>query len=213
MQAWGKSRVTEFLRPSEVEALISLVSLDGDRLLLRSLWETGGRPGEVAQLLPEHIDTKSNCILLRNFKQHKRKTPTSPKLPVPLKRVYLFPESTLCTDLVEYCKINHIRTGEWIFPSRMNSAKPFNTVTLWRLVTKLSSNLGIRYIKKDKRTGEYLNKPAWPHLLRHGSAVVQLERTNRIDVVRDQLGHSSVRTTEIYATLTDESRRKIVQGT
>ena len=209
--SWPRWRVTEFLKPDEVDALLLAVRLDGDRLLLRTLWETGGRPGEVARLLPEHIDTKNNCILLLNFKQRRHRITGSRQHPHPLKRVYLFPESTLCQDLLEYCRGQHIKPGEWVFPSRRSASKPFSAVTLWRLVTTLAEGLGIRYVKKDPRTGEYRNKPAWPHTFRHGSAVNMLERTSRIDVVRDQLGHASVSTTEIYAHLTDVSRKRIIE--
>ncbi len=175
------------------------------------MWETGGRTGEVVRLVPENIVSDNNCIILSNFKQHKRKKPTDPRQPHPLKRIYLFPESTLCHDLISYCQATHIKSGEWVFPSRRDGNKPFNAVTLWRLVTTLSESLGIRYIKKDKRTGEYANKPAWPHAFRHGAATEMLRRTGRLDAVRDQLGHSSVQTTEIYAGLTDDVRKKIIQ--
>jgi len=176
------------------------------------MWETGGRPGEVVRLTPEHIDSKNNCIILYNFKQHKRKNPSDPRQPHPLKRVYLFPESTLCEDLKDHCQTHHIKSGEWVFPSRMNAGKPFNTVTLWRLVTGVCEGLGIRYIKKDKRTGEYMNKPAWPHLLRHGNAQETLHRTGRLDIVQVQLGHSSISSTQIYASLSDEDRKQAIQG-
>ena len=211
MQAWSKWRVTEFLRPSEAAALVNVVNSENDRLLLRTLWETGGRPGEVVRLTPEHIDLNNHCILLYNFKQHKRKTPTSPKLPAPLKRIYLFPESTLCSDLLEYCKVSHINPGEWVFPSRTNGSKPFNPVTLWRLVTKISAKLGIRYVKKDTRTGEYQNKPAWPNLFRHGNAQHILHRVGRLDIVQAQLGHSSISSTQVYASLSDLDRKRAIR--
>jgi len=212
MTTQSKWRVTEFLKPDEVLALLSVVIPEEDRLLLRTLWETGGRAGEVVRLVPERVDLKNHCILLHNFKQNKRKTPDQPVAPHPLKRIYLFPESTLCQDLLDHCKASHIKAGEWVFPSRMDPSKPFSRVTLWRMVTTAAAELGIRYVKKDPRTGEYRNKPAWPHLFRHSAAHVILDRTGRLDIVRDQLGHASISTTQVYASMSDEQRKKIIRG-
>ena len=209
---WSKSKASEFLRPEEVTALLAAIASEGDKLLLRTMWETGGRPGEVCRLVPENIVSENNCILLQNFKQNKRKDPSEQRKPHPLKRVYLFPESTLCKDLTEYCKSTHIKSGEWVFPSRRSASKPFNSVTLWRMVTTLTESLGIRYIKKDKRTGEYMNKPAWPHLVRHSYAMSALSRIGRLDIIQKQLGHASISATEVYAGVSDEDRRKAIQG-
>lgn len=211
MTTWNsKGKATEFLRPEEFTALLSLTTSQADELMLRTLWETGGRPGEVVRLIPEHIDPRANCILLYNFKQNKRRRATDIRRPHPLKRIYLFPESTLCQDLLLYCSENHIGTSEWVFPSRRNASKPFSHVTLWRMITSMSEELGIRYIKKDTRTGEYRNKPAWPGLYRHGMAQYSLHRTGRLDVVQSQLGHSSISSTQVYAGLSDDDRKNII---
>lgn len=197
-------RVKEFLSHEEYQRLLNACRTEEHYLLLRTLWETGGRVSEVLMLRPEDIDLQTGCIILRNLKQRKRGGVSKP----PLKRVYLFPESDLATRLLAYCKG---RQG-WVFPGRRDISKPLSALYTWRLVTGLAQEVGVRHIKVDPVTGQYQNRPAWPHTFRHGAAMTFLRRTGRLDVVRDQLGHRSVQTTEGYAGLDDETRRTIIQS-
>lgn len=203
-----RPRVHEYLSMPEYRRLLNVCGTEEYYLLLRTMWETGGRIGEVLQLRPEDIDTENNCLILRNFKQ-KRKSKTDPKPAPPLKRIFIFQDSDLCSRLVSYCREHRIKG--WVFPGRRNPDNPMNTVYAWRLITRLAKGAGIRHIKKDRATGQYMNRPAWPHLFRHGAAMNMLRRTSRLDVVRDQLGHRTVQTTEMYAGLGDPERQEIIQ--
>ena len=216
-QGRKRFKVSEYITPIEADIIIKSCLKERDRFILRVMWETGGRIAEVLSLVPDHIDPVSNCIYLSNLKQKK----TSSGKP-PLKRVFLFPESTLCKDLLQWTKDNEIERYEWIFRGQCRTGAKrgqVSTTYVWYLLSGvnrpmdkwkhkdgIATSLGIRKMKGDKL------KAAWPHLFRHGSAVNILNRTQRLDVVQKQLGHSSIMTTEGYASLQDDTRKKIIDG-
>ena len=133
-----------------------------------------------------------------------------------MKRVFLFPESTLCNELIAYANDNDIGPNEWIFKGRVKKEGRVGQVSptyVWYLLSSrfpgrkkgLATSLNIQKIKGGDL------KPVWPHLFRHGAAMYMLHRTGRLDVVQKQLGHRSVMTTEIYAELTDDDRQRIIK--
>jgi len=210
-QVRSHKRWTEFLSEEEVREIFSSIVRPRDVLCLRVMWETGARVTEARTLLYENIEQRSNALILTNLKQHARKKGDErPKPPAPLKRVYLEHDSTLIADLLLFCREQHIRSG-LVFRGNRDNTKPLSALYIWRILTDACESLQIRHIKKD-RLGGYRSKPAWPHLFRHGMAMRTLKRTGRLDVVRDQLGHASIMTTEGYAGLTDDERRRIIQG-
>ena len=210
-------KVSEFVTAKEAEVIIQTCPKTRDKLILRTMWETGGRVKEVLSLIPDHIDPINNCIYLENLKQ---KTDKGKK--PPLKRVYLFPESNLIQDLLYYIKENSISRENWIFQGKVKTGNRIGQVSptyIWYLLSSvgritdrwkrrdgIATTLGIRKIKGGNL------KPAWPHLFRHGAAMNIYHRTQRLDVTQKQLGHSSIMTTEGYAELTDDDRKKIING-
>ena len=202
-------KVSEYITPKEADAIILACPKVRDRLILRTMWETGGRVSEVLALIPSYLDPVNNCIYLTNLKQH-----TESGI-VPLKRIYLFPESTLIKDLLTYIKENKIENDKWVFQGKSITKGKVGQISsnyvLYMLTNTehgrkegLASRLGIRKIKGEKL------KPAWSHLWRHGAAMNIYHRTQRLDVTQKQLGHSTIMTTEGYAELGDDDRKKII---
>jgi len=217
-------KISEYLTPGDVNLILSAIPKDRDKLFFRTLWQTGARVSEVNTLFVDNVDKKNNCILLRNLKQDKRKSDgkdekgrsiflTAKKEPR-LKRIYLPSGSTLCEDILSYCKENNLT--EMVFPGIRDKRKPLSPVYIWRLLSEKNKGvawkLGIRRKKIDRMSSREENKAAWPHLLRHARAMWILKQTGRFDVVKEQLGHSSVMSTEEYAGLADEDRKNIVGG-
>ena len=58
----------------------------------------------------------------------------------------------------------------------------------------------------SKKFGKRVN----PHMLRHSYATHILEKTNNIELVRDLLGHSDIRITQIYTHLSHKIKSKMV---
>lgn len=71
-----------------------------------------------------------------------------------------------------------------------------------------------KYVKKMKDSGfsEFVPGPVSPHSLRHGKAVHLLRSGVPLIYIRDFLGHSSVTTTEIYATIDSEQKRMAIEN-
>ncbi len=244
-----KFTVSQYLTPKEAEAIITACPKERDKLIFRTMWETGGRISEVLSLIPTHIDLVNNAIYLSNLKQkgikksksesekdfeerketaakqnkerfellqHLKGVPESDTFGPPLKKVYLFKESTLCQDLLDYIVQEHIEKFCWVFQgsSRTGQVSP---EYIWYLLAYVShkddiykrkNGIGI-IIGVKKMKGADL-KSAWPHLFRHGAAMNIYHRTGKLDVVQKELGHSSIVTTEGYASLMDEDAKKII---
>ena len=187
-------KVEEYITVSEAQTIIRECKRERDRLIIRVMWETGARINEANKLTPDRIDKDNNCLILPNLKQKEFR----------LKRVYLFPESTLCQDLLDFSHGNDL-----LFTNRQG--KPLTELYVWRLLCR--EGKGICYVNRILKIKRGAYKPAWPHLLRHGAGMNMLRRTGRLDVVQEQLGHSTIVTTQIYAQVSDEDRKNIISST
>jgi len=151
-----------------------------------------------------------------------KKAPILDKHGPPLKRIFLFPESTLCQDLLEFAKEENIGDYNWIFKGNSDTGQ-ISTTYIWYLLSsargtsyssdKWKRKQGLATVLGFNKIKGGLLKPAWPHLFRHGNAMNVYHRTGRLDVTQRQLGHSSIQTTEGYAEMTDEDRKKIIGET
>lgn len=77
---------------------------------------------------------------------------------------------------------------------------------------------GIAYILNkyaamaEEKSGLTFNIETHPHVLRHSKAVHMLEAGVPLIYIRDFLGHASVKTTEIYARVSQQSKRKALEN-
>ena len=71
-----------------------------------------------------------------------------------------------------------------------------------------------RYVKmmKENNLGQYITGAVSPHSLRHSKAIHLLRSGVPLIYIRDYLGHVSVTTTEIYARVDAEEKRKAVEN-
>ena len=179
-----------YLEKEEVWRIINAIPQaskhpERDMLILRTMWETGGRVTEVIQLQADQIVEESCSMFLVNLKRQKKV----------YKEPYVSP--SLVSALLNYCKVNRIKGGEYVFKGNRNPNTYVNRCHVWRVMNKAAIISGVSKSKPIKgRTS-----PAWPHLLRHGCAMHILDRTGSTEKAQRQLGHSSIVTTQVYATL------------
>lgn len=176
---------------SEVHRILAACENERDHMLISLLWNTGGRVSEVIQARAG--DVTDHGIKLINLKQSVATQ----------KHVFLNPD--FLARLRDYTAGKH--PGELII-THLNSSKSLSRQMAWKIVTTSGLRAGI---VKKKFQQEELRAP-WPHAYRHGNAVRMLEQGIPINAVQAQLGHADLKSTEIYARLTNEHVRKLVAG-
>jgi integrase len=158
------------------------------RLLLRCLWETGGRVTEVLAVRPCDVDKAEGAIRMLNRKQ--RRPEARQKL------VYV--SRDLVAELLAHAHGTRLHPLDFFFSSRQSGRWPMHRGQAWRIVTAASSAAGVL-------VG---GKPAGPLNFRHGAAVHQLRSGVPLSEVKAQLGHAAYQSTLVYLRLTNPQRRE-----
>lgn len=161
-------RLPEILSQQEVVRFFAAIRNLKHRTIVMTLYAGGLRISEALHLRPSHIDSQRMVIRIEQGKGRKDRY-------VPLSPVLL-------AILREYWKVARPKT--WLFPNNLKD-KPLVPRTIRAVVQKASEAAGIR---KKVRT----------HSMRHAFATHLLEKGVNIRIIQTLLGHSSLRSTEIY---------------
>ena len=105
-------------------------------------------------------------------------------------RFVKIPES-LKEDLESYCKLNK---DEILFPS--NRGGKLTKKTIGKIVENSAKKAGI-------------TKDVYPHLLRHSFATHLLENGTDLRIIQKLLGHSDIKTTQIYTQISQASIKNV----
>ncbi|MCF7959088.1 MAG: site-specific integrase [Phycisphaerae bacterium] len=164
-----------------------------DIVLLSLLYDSGARAQELADLKVGDIRTVSPATVKLTGKGNKRRI-------VPLMK----PMSEL---LRQYLKENNL-TEPYTFDYPLFSNRSKNKLT----------RAGISYVVKKytneaiKEVPELFPDKLSPHCFRHSKAIHLLQSGVNLIYIRDFLGHVDVKTTEIYARIDGEMKRKALEN-
>ncbi len=173
---WKK--VPETLSANEVEALLAQPAGRGpqevrDRAILETLYATGMRVSEAADLRQESVNLDVGFVRCIGKGNKERIVPLGRKAVESIRR-YL--ESARPKFLAG-------KQCEFLFVSRLG--KRISRQSLWKLIK--------RYARQAK-----IKKPIKPHILRHSFATHLLEHGADLRSVQEMLGHANIATTQIY---------------
>ena len=157
-----------------------------DRAILETLYATGCRVSEIANLLIQDIHLKQRYLKCHGKGNKQRIAPLGDSAIEAIDDYLLHQRSRLAAS--------RPNEKDWLFLSR--SGRRLRREAIWELVKKYASIAGI-------------STKISPHTLRHSFATHLLAGGADLRQVQEMLGHSSIATTQIY-THVDQTRLKKV---
>ena len=161
----------KIMSPEEVGLLIESAILPFHRIILMTLYATGVRRAELANLRVSDIDSKRMVVRIQGGKGLKDR------------------EVMLSKVLIEALREHWLRyqPKEWLFPGGNNHtySKPITTKVAWQACRQAAKRCG-------------LEKKVHPHVLRHCFATHLLDDGTDLRTIQLLLGHSSLEQTARY---------------
>lgn len=220
VRAKKAKRLPVVLTPAEVRAVLK--RLDGQHWLAACLmYGSGLRLMECMRLRVKDLDFDHHAILVRDGKGAKDRVVTlADELVVPLQRhletVKMIHEKDLRDGFgavyLPYALERKYPGApfEWgwqyVFPAPKRSVDPRSGVERRHHLGEQSIQRAIKRAVREAGIG----KPASCHTLRHSFATHLLERGMDIRTVQEQLGHSDIRTTQIYTHVIKRGGRAVL---
>lgn len=171
----------KYLKQDELKALLEAPRRTRDRLIIKLLYETGIRVGELASLTIGDVDLEMGEITIQQAKRHKEGRK------VPLVNTWT---KSMLRDYIGSRK----NRKDPLFVS--NKRTPLSRRQIERLISNYGEQIGL---EKDKRH---------PHVLRHTHAVYSLKSGIDLRTLQQNLGHSSIEVTAIYLTMDIDDRKE-----
>lgn len=171
----------KYLKQDELKALLEAPRRMRDRLIIKLLYETGMRVGELAALTIGDVDLDASEITIQQAKRHEE----GRKVPIV--------NSWTKAMLRDYIGTRKNRKDP-LFVSNKRGALSRRQIE--RLIYNYAEQVGI---DKDKRH---------PHVLRHTHAVHALKSGIDLRTLQQNLGHSSIEVTAIYLTMDIDDRKE-----
>lgn len=171
----------KYLKESELKRLLEAPRRMRDRLIIKLLYETGMRVGELSTLTIGDVDLDTGEITIQHAKRHHE----GRKVPIV--------NSWTKTMLRDYIGSRKNRKDP-LFVS--NKRGPLSRRQIERLVHNYGTTAGL---DKDK---------SHPHVLRHTHAVHALKSGIDLRTLQQNLGHSSIEVTAIYLTMDIDDRKE-----
>jgi integrase len=183
-----KRRTTHIFTREEIQRLLDNAD-DRARALLLIASATGMRIGEIRHLRWKDIDVPNRRILVRAKEGWTPKTNQE-------RECYVSAE--LIEQLMVYRKtLKHNADSDWVLQDKMTPGKRWHD----------SGNSYASIQRAFKRAGLY-RKGKLTHEIRRAVASTMLLNGTPIHVVKEILGHSTIKTTELYAFTNEEAKRE-----
>lgn len=194
------SRQVEFLEPNDIERLIESTNQEKDKLtrlrdkaILTTLFSTGLRISELANLNKDSINTKRREFSVRGKGDKIRLVFLSDKAIESLE-AYLKERDDNSKAL--FIRHDHKESVEKQMKSYSEKAMGLTVRSIQRIIKKYGKLAGIM-------------KKITPHTLRHSFATDLLTNGADLRAVQELLGHASISTTQIYTHLTNRRLKDI----
>ena len=164
------------LAQAEIKALLQGTENRKHRAMLMLAYGLGLRLGEVLALTPADVDSKRMALYIRGGKGKKDRD-----LPLPESLLLLLRE-----QFREFRPLIYLFEGQ-------HPGEPYSERSLQMVVKQAAARAGIQ-------------RPVSLHMLRHSYATHLMEAGTDTRIIQDLLGHSSIKTTEIYTHVAQRAR-------
>jgi len=172
-------KLPSVLSKDEVSRILASLENPKHRALLMLVYASGLRVSEVVSLRPEDLDLERHVVVVRSAKGRKD-------------RLTLLSD-TACASVKAYRELYQPIT--WLFPGQVPTSH----------ITTRTAQLVFEHAKR--RAG--IAKKSSVHTLRHSFATHLLESGTDIRYIQKLLGHSSLKTTEIYTHVSNHDISRI----
>ena len=184
----------------QFQQLLSATDSPRDKLIFRLLAATGVRSQELVTLRKRNLDLKEHVIYLENCNTKNGKH-----------RRVVVPNS-LVSDLSAW--INDLGPDDYLFCGttiKDGKLSHLSTARLRQIFYAACERAGVQKKIGRNKDGQVKHEFSL-HSLRHFHAVQSLKNGVPINSVQKQLGHSSLKTTQIYLDKSFEERREDYNG-
>jgi site-specific recombinase XerD len=164
----------------EVESLFAEITDLRDRALFGVMYYFGLRASEVGLLLQEHINFRNRRIYIPRLKGG-----------IAGEKVM----TSDCRRLLQTYLQSRRDILPYLFPSR--NARPISRKRIDALFRRYAAQAGLPPHKRHS------------HCLRHSIATHLLDADQPLEYVQDHLGHRSIKSTQVYAKISDAKRERV----
>ena len=181
-----------YFKEGERKAIYNAADSSRDKLLIRLLWITGRRIGEILKIKVNEVDVQNKSLIIHVEKKSNKDFAS-------LSYIDEFTLNFINTFIIA----NGLKDNDYIFKSSFKGNNPISRQRAFQIIRKACDKAGINKVGKTK---------PHPHHFRHSFAIDQAKNMkNPSDVRKLQmaLNHSTLAVTEKYLRFADEEIKNL----